>query len=110
MNQRPTTIHLIEVGSVPAIPLAQVRPGDVLMWNFGLTEEVVSVKPKGKQSIRLTTRCTNERYCKPVEEHSVTKRASTLVARVRAPKCQFCGTKREMFDQFCAECGGRISA
>lgn len=41
-------VNLIGVGDVPAIPAKDVKPGMVLMYNYGYTYEVVSADRKGK--------------------------------------------------------------
>lgn len=51
-NPRPT-LHLQGIGKVPAKPAGELHKGDVLMWNYGYTSTVVSVTPKGRQSVEV---------------------------------------------------------
>jgi hypothetical protein len=70
------TLHLQAIGTVPAIPLSEVRAGDVLAWNFGQISEVVSVIPVTARTVELTTRTKDGTLW------TQRKRGSTLVARV----------------------------
>lgn len=72
-----TTIHLQSIGTIPAIQLSQVNPGDTLMWAFGITSEVVSIAQVTPKTIELTIR-SNENG----ETCTTRKRAATLVARI----------------------------
>lgn len=47
------TMHLQGIGEVPAKPAGELKVGDQLMWNYGTTSTVVSVKPCGTQSIEV---------------------------------------------------------
>lgn len=39
------TTHLQGIGSVPAIPARDLKPGDVVRWNYGYTSDVLKVTP-----------------------------------------------------------------
>ncbi len=65
------TLHLQGIGKVPAKPAGDLRSGDTLVWNYGKTSRVVSVKPVGKQSIEV------------VEEYDGGKRFARLFRRTR---------------------------
>lgn len=49
------TVHLQSVGSVPAIPASEVKPGDVRMYNFGSTSLVVNVFEKTEKTLVIVT-------------------------------------------------------
>jgi len=72
-----TTIHLIGIGNVPAVPLSEIKAGDRLMWNYGSVCEVVRVTPVATKTIELVERDDKGR------EWTRRKRASRLVARVK---------------------------
>lgn len=44
-------IKLIGYGQQDAVPASQLKPGDTVVWNYGLTSKVVSVTGNGKSSI-----------------------------------------------------------
>lgn len=46
-------VHLQYIGDVPGVPASTLRAGDVTMWNGGVKETVVSIAPKGAQSLAL---------------------------------------------------------
>lgn len=37
------TIHLIDVGRVPATTVKELRPGDVVIWNYGVCQTVKGI-------------------------------------------------------------------
>jgi predicted RecA/RadA family phage recombinase len=45
------TIQLQGIGKLPATEAANIKAGDVLVWNFGETELVVSIEKQTAQSI-----------------------------------------------------------
>lgn len=49
-------IHLQSIGEVEAIQVKDIKPGIILLWNFGYTSKVVSVENKGKSSKIITER------------------------------------------------------
>ncbi len=51
-----STIHLIAIGDVEAIPAAELRAGMRVMWNYGYTSDVVAIAPKGRDSLSVTLR------------------------------------------------------
>ncbi len=51
------TIHLQGIGLVQAKPAAELKPGDVLMWNYGFTCTVLAVLSETAKSIVIQTRC-----------------------------------------------------
>ena len=54
MNNTATqAVHLQGIGLVRAIPAAELVPGTKTVWNYGYTSTVVSVAPKGKQSVSV---------------------------------------------------------
>ncbi len=67
------SVHLQNVGSVPAKPASEVRPGDVLLYNFGYSYTVMSVALRGK-SVVITERSDDSG-----REYQRTRRTSTLV-------------------------------
>jgi hypothetical protein len=40
---KPGYVHLQGVGDLPGIPASDLKPGDVLMWNYGYKSKVVEV-------------------------------------------------------------------
>ena len=46
-NGRPC-IHLQGIGLFAAKPASEVKPGDVLVWNYGSTSTVLTVRTAGK--------------------------------------------------------------
>lgn len=66
------TIHLQGYGKAPAIPLSDVRVGDVLLYNYGITGIVVAVEPVGTASMRITTLASDGK------QYTVRRRATTL--------------------------------
>lgn len=50
------TIHLQGYGRSPAIAYGEIRPGDVLRYNYGATATVTAVEPVGTKTVRVTTR------------------------------------------------------
>lgn len=52
------TIRLQSIGLVEAIEAKDVQIGMRLVWNFGYTYDVVSIKPKGAQSLEIVERST----------------------------------------------------
>ena len=45
-------IHLQSVGDHDAIPAAYLQPGDVTVWNFGMTSKVLEIEPVGNAFVR----------------------------------------------------------
>ena len=52
------TIRLQSIGLVEAIEARDLQVGMRLVWNFGYTYDVISLKPKGTKSIEITERNT----------------------------------------------------
>lgn len=50
------TIHLQGIGNAPAIQASELRAGDRIMWNYGITYTVVSVEDASAKFIWLTER------------------------------------------------------
>ena len=42
------TVHLQNVGNVPAVPAAAIRAGYRIQWNWGLFSTVISSEQRGK--------------------------------------------------------------
>jgi hypothetical protein len=61
-DRRLGSIHLQGIGRHPAKPAAELTPGDVTVWNYGGTETVVSVAPKGKQSLTVVVSYISQSY------------------------------------------------
>jgi hypothetical protein len=51
------TVHLQGIGQVQAKPAADIKPGDVLMWNFGYTSTVLALLSETAKSMVIQTRC-----------------------------------------------------
>ena len=58
------TVHLQSVGRVPGILASQLRVGNILMWNFGGTYEIVAIRNKSPQFIEVDERDTADRAAK----------------------------------------------
>jgi hypothetical protein len=69
------TIHLQGYrGKFEATEIQNVKPGQSIMWNYGVTSKVTAIEPAGKKSVRLTT------VEQDGESYTVIKRKTTLVA------------------------------
>lgn len=82
---RPYAIQLQGIGWVPAVPAADLKVGNVLIWNFGGTTELVAFRDVSPKFLELTERwhdarkgvCDTPRRVKkdrlvglsPLEEH-----------------------------------------
>lgn len=75
-TQTDARIHLQGIGSVPAVPLRDVKAGDRLMWNYGGTCTVVRVTPVTAKTAELVERDDKGR------EYTRRKRLDTLVCRL----------------------------
>ena len=71
--QQAGTLHLQGIGDVPAMAAGDLKAGDHIMYNYGVTAQVVRVEPSGKQSVKITTQENGKIYYS-------TKRTSSLVA------------------------------
>jgi hypothetical protein len=49
------TIHLQGVGKFQAKPASEIKPGDVLVWNYGSTSTVLTVETRGKSVFTTQT-------------------------------------------------------
>lgn len=61
------TIQLQSVGRVPAKLAVNVKVGDTLMWNFGVTSEVVAVRNVSACFVEVTEKWKREGYGGPSE-------------------------------------------
>lgn len=52
-------MHLIGWGDVEAQPAENVKIGDILMWNYGIKSEVVSIDKTTDKSITISERYSN---------------------------------------------------
>ena len=68
------TVQLQGIGKVKAIKSEDLKVGMVRYCNYGITEEIVAIAPKGKQSLSITVRGSKGRLW------TFTSRRSTLVA------------------------------
>jgi len=55
----PRTIHLQAVGNVPAIPAADLKVGDQLIWNYGRPYEVTAVRDASPKFMEITERAVD---------------------------------------------------
>lgn len=58
---RPNAIQLQSIGWVPAVPAADLKVGNVLIWNFGGTTELVAIRDVSSKFLELTERWYDER-------------------------------------------------
>lgn len=49
-----TYVTLIGYGIAPAKPAQDLQVGDVTVWNYGFTETITSITPKGSTMLTLT--------------------------------------------------------
>lgn len=49
-------VRLQYVGLCPGVLVSEIKVGDKLMWNFGLTSDVVAIDPKGRHFVVITER------------------------------------------------------
>lgn len=70
-------VHLQGIGKVPAKRVADLKLGDVLMWNYGSTSKVVGLVPS-KSGKTVTVATQNEHG----DLFSRTRDADTLLAVV----------------------------
>ena len=66
-------IHLQSLGSVRAIAWRNVKPGHVVMFNYGYQALVSSVEPKGRSSVSVTT------VSRDGEQNTSTRRGSSTI-------------------------------
>ena len=71
------TMRLQGIGLVAAQPAENIKVGDVLVWNYGATETVVSVAPKGNVSLSLVI--SYKSYGGTIEQTTRTLKKSRLV-------------------------------
>ena len=67
-------VHIQYIGDVPGKPVEQLRPGDRLLWNGGVTSTVVEVRPKSAKTVVLVERYSDGRI------YERAKKVGTLVA------------------------------
>lgn len=53
-------IQLQGIGKLAAIPVSEMTVGMRTCWNFGYTYDVVSITPKGSQSVTVELRNTKD--------------------------------------------------
>jgi hypothetical protein len=70
------TIHLQNIGKVPAVPVSQLKRGDKVMFNFGETQKVKNITKITKASYKIDWVVSGGRTL------STKKRGSTLMARL----------------------------
>lgn len=54
------TTHLQGIGTVNAKPAAELVPGDITMWNFGYTQEVLAVEELSPKFVRLVMKGSSD--------------------------------------------------
>lgn len=53
------TLHLQRIGSKPAVRAAELKGGDVTMWNYGHTETILGVAKETDKTIVFNIRCND---------------------------------------------------
>jgi hypothetical protein len=71
----PGYVHLQCVGGVAGKKMSDLKPGDIIMWNYGYTSTVVEVKQATAKMWEL-----RERDNKSGKEYARRKRPDTLIA------------------------------
>jgi hypothetical protein len=56
------TVHLQYCGRHTAKPAGDLVVGDVMVWNYGMTSVVVSITPKGAQSLTVVESVDGKEY------------------------------------------------
>lgn len=56
------TIHLQGIGQNEAIKAKDIKPGDVLKWNYGYTSQVVEIIKETPKQIIVKTVASGETY------------------------------------------------
>ena len=64
-----STVQLIGCGTAKAIPANDLKVGDVTVWNYGYTESICGIIPKGKQSLVLHVACKSGFYQRTVRRN-----------------------------------------
>jgi translation elongation factor P/translation initiation factor 5A len=70
-----TTIRLQGIGLVKGIKASELQVGMRLVWNYGSAYDVVSIAPKGQQSLTVV-----ERSIETGKEYTRTMRQNRTVA------------------------------
>jgi hypothetical protein len=93
-NQKPEgTVKLQGIpGYHPGTPVSELRPGDVILWNFGETSTVLSIEPVGKMSRKVTTLNHGKTYIRNM-------RSTRLVVRQTTPDINVCETAQALLDR-----------
>jgi hypothetical protein len=66
-----STIQLIGYGTAPAITADELKVGDVTIWNYGSTEAICGIIPKGNQSLVLHIACKSGFYKRTIRRTSL---------------------------------------
>lgn len=53
------TTHLQNIGAHPALPTEELRVGDIMVWNWGYTSEVISIKQVSKCFFEIEEKATD---------------------------------------------------
>ena len=68
------TIHLQGIGEHEAVPARELKPGMIVVWNYGSKSEVVSIEfSKSGKTLTMITECNGKYYSRK-------RNANTLVA------------------------------
>ena len=76
-------------GQQPAIPVSQLKVGDTILWDAGLTSEVLSIEPRGKSSYAITMTANGNTY------HRIYK-GSRLAVVKQISSVNICKTAQEL--------------
>ncbi len=58
LPRQENAMHLQGIGSVTSIPASQLQVGMRLMWNYGYTYNVLSVREKSAHSLEIVEQST----------------------------------------------------
>lgn len=57
-------IHLQGIGEKSAVPASELKPGDIILWNYGYKSRVLEIVKETKKSVVLKTQsCDSLAVC-----------------------------------------------
>lgn len=63
-----STIQLQSYGRAPAVPASDLRVGNILLWNFGSTSELVRIEPLSQHYINIVERTERGEFTRKVKK------------------------------------------
>lgn len=56
------TLYLQRIGSKPAVRAAELKGGDVTMWNYGFTETILGIAKETAKTIVFNIKCNDSGF------------------------------------------------